>query len=165
MNEPVIHRKKRVEVFNDRKVAAVVLSEKVKPEKIKKSKVKKVKTPPPPPRVRGLPTPPHPDGTREERIKLFLNTLKQDCPLFQQVVPLKIKIHKDLAERYPQIAKHIVRGVLHQYTQDVEYWRCLKVGASRYDLDMQPVDVVIEQHMAMAKSKIFEQLKKRIKPR
>lgn len=163
MNEPVIHRKKRIEVFNDRKVAVSAVS--LKPEKVKKPKVKKVKTPPPPPRVRGLPTPPHPEGTREERVQLFLNILKQECPLFQQVVPLKIKIHKDLAECYPQISKHIVRGVLHQYTKDVEYLRTLKVGASRYDLQMQPVDVVTEQHATMAKNRILLQLKKLIKPR
>lgn len=163
MNEPVIHRKKRIEVFNDRKTTVSVVTP--KSEKVKKLKVKKIKTPPPPPRVRGLPTPPHPDGTREDRIQLFLKILKQECPLFQQVTPIKIKIHKDLADRYPQISKHIVRGVLHQYTQDVEYLRTLKVGENRYDLDMQPVDIVTEQHATMAKNKIFERLKKLIKPR
>lgn len=166
MNEPVIHRKKRIEVFNDRKVAAVPAV--VKPVKVKKpkpEKVKKVKTPPPPPRVRGPAPVPHPDGTREERVKKFLHILKQDCVVFQQFVPLKIWIHKDLAVRYPQIAKHVICGVLHVHCQDVAYLRTLVAGVNRCDLDGNPVDVVTEEHDANAKSRLRLQLKKLIKPR
>lgn len=167
MNEPVIHRKKRIEVFNDRVVVAApaAASKPVKVKKPKPEKVKKIKTPPPPPRVRGPAPVPHPDGTREERVKKFLHTLKQDFLVFQQVVPLKILIHKDLVERYPQIAKHIICGALHVHCQDVAYLRILVAGVHRYDLDGNPVDVVTEEHDANARSRLRLQLKKLIKPK
>lgn len=163
MSEPVIHRKKRIEVFNERKVPVAAPVAKVK--KPKPEKVKKVKTPPPPPRVRGPAPVPHPDGTREERIEKFLNTLQQDLAVFRTVVPLKIKIHKDLGERYPQIAKHIICGALHKHCQDVNYLRTLQVVKNRYDLEMQPVDIVTEEHVTLAKNRILLKLRKMIKPR
>jgi hypothetical protein len=167
MNEPVIHRKKRIQVFNDRKVAAFVAPAS-KPAKVKKpkpEKVKKVKTPPPPPRVRGPAPVPHPDGTREQRIQLFLNLLREENEVFQRGVPLKIKIHKDIIAKYPHIAKHVIRGALHEHCKDVAYLRSLVSGASRFDLAMQVVDVVTDDQQVEAKSRVRLRMATLIKPR
>ena len=165
MIEPVIHRKKRVEIFNDRKPVVVETPKVKKVKKPKPEKVKKVKIPPPPPRVRQLPTPAHPDGSPETRVKLFMQMLETECPVFHNPTPMKIKIHKDIRERYPQIANHIICKTLHMYCKSVNYLRGLKSGASRYDLDMQPVDVVTEDQAATAKVALFKAMKQRIKAR
>jgi sRNA-binding protein len=91
--------------------------------------------------------------------------MREECKVFQQLVPLKIKIHLDLIERYPHIAKHVIRGALHEVCKDVSYIRKLTVGAHRYDLDMNPVDVVNEDQFVDAKSRIRMLMAKLIKPR
>ena len=165
MIEPVIHRKKRVEIFNDRKPVVVETPKVKKVKKPKPEKVKKVKIPPPPPRVRQLPTPPHPDGSPETRVKLFMQMLETECPVFYTPTPMKIKIHKDIHERYPQIATHIICKTLHMYCKSVPYLRNLKAGTPRYDLNMQAVDVVTEDQAVTAKSSLFKLMKQRIKVR
>jgi hypothetical protein len=164
--EPVIHRKKKIVVVNDRKKSVVESAPVPKPEKVKKVKApKKVKQPPPPPRVRGPAPVLHEDGTHEQRVEKFLMILKQDHLVFQQSIPLKIKIHKDLIVKYPKIANHIICKSLHQHCSSVEYLRTLKVGAERFDLDLQSVDVVSEQNAVEAKKRCFEKMRQVIKPR
>lgn len=165
-DEPVIHRKKKIVVVNDRKKSVIASVSVSKPEKVKKVKApKKVKQPPPPPRVRGPAPMLHEDGTHAQRVEKFLTMVKQECAVFQHCVPLKIKIHKDLIVKYPKIAHHIICRSLQKYCSTVEYLRTLKVGAERFDLDMHPVDVVIEEHAVEAKKSCFEKLRKAIKPR
>lgn len=162
--EPVIHRKKKIVVVNDRKKP--VVESVPKPEKVKKVKApKKVKQPPPPPRVRGPAPVPHEDGNHAQRVEKFLAMVQQECEVFQQYVPLKIKIHKDLMVKYPKIAHHIICRSLQKYCGTVDYLRTLKAGAERFDLDMQPVDVVTEQHALEAKKRCFEKMRQAIKPR
>lgn len=165
--EPVIYRKKKkVVVVNDFKKSGVEVVSVTKPEKVKKVKApKKVKQPPPPPRVRGPAPVPHEDGNHEERVEKFLAILKQDCAVFQQYIPLKIKIHKDLITKYPKIAKHIIRRSLQKHCGTVEYLRSLKVDAERVDLAMQVEGVVTEQQALEAKKRCFEKMRKAIKPR
>ena len=68
--------------------------------------------------------------------------------------PLKIGIHNDIIARHPELQPGLIASALRTYTRSVGYLEMLKAGATRIDLEGNPVGTVTTADEADAKRKI-----------
>lgn len=64
----------------------------------------------------------------------LLDQLMQQYPVFREVKPLAIGIHKTLQALQPDLEKAAVRAAMKAHTHSTRYLKGLVDGASRYDL-------------------------------
>lgn len=85
---------------------------------------------------------------RTEVYKLAHANLCSLYPILKQNKPLKIGIDKDIAKRHPEVPRDVITRVTGWITVQDEYLESMIVGTSRYDLDGQPTDQVVNAEQA-----------------
>jgi sRNA-binding protein len=68
--------------------------------------------------------------------------------------PLKIGIREDIIAQHPELQPSVIVSALQNYTRCVPYWRALKAGAPRIDLDGNVSGQVTLEDEQAAKVKI-----------
>lgn len=76
--------------------------------------------------------------------------------------PLKVGIHKDLAEKASAISTGVIARAMRYHTQSDRYLRALKPGAARVDLDGNAVGEVTADEAAFAQVRLGR-VKERVK--
>ena len=71
------------------------------------------------------------------------NTFSAPVAPATRLAPLKVGIHKDLIERYPEVPRKTIRNFVNGYVYHPAYLRlCSKENVARVDLDGRPVGLV-----------------------
>jgi len=72
-----------------------------------------------------------PSGRRNS----LLDQLMQQYPVFSEVKPLAIGIHKTLLVQQPDLEKAALRAAMKAHTHSTRYLKGIVEGANRYDLE------------------------------
>lgn len=80
--------------------------------------------------------------------KLARENLCSLYPVLKQNRPLKIGIDKDIANRHPEVPRHVITKVIGLITVQDGYLESMIVGAPRYDLDGNPTEQVVNAEQA-----------------
>lgn len=75
------------------------------------------------------------------------------------IFPLKVGIHLDIFERYPEISHRIVRSFLTNYAYSKRYLEALSVRTPRVDLDGNEAGEVTEEQ-AISAQEVLERWRK-----
>jgi ProP effector len=75
-------------------------------------------------------------------------------PFYAPKIPLQIGIHEHLLARLPDLQRADILNALHDYTHGATYFSALVEGATRIDLNGEPVGVVTKNHALGAALKL-----------
>ena len=81
-------------------------------------------------------------------------------PVFRDIRPLAIGIHKAILTAQPEIDKGALRKTLQRYTASTKYLKALAAGGSRFGLDGVPADDVTPEQQKQASEDLKERFRK-----
>lgn len=97
-------------------------------------------------------------GTRAMLVDRFPKCFK---PAGQPKLPLAVGIDKMLFDAMPDVARHLIRRALHDYTSGASYLQALMTHAWRYRLDGSIGGEVSPDHVTNAEKQLEEALERK----
>ena len=90
----------------------------------------------------------------QKEIDLLISQLEKDYPKcfnLKEPKALKLRIHKDILERNPNIPKRLLSRALGQYTHCIRYAIALSNPGFRVDLDGNQAQAISDDHIKRGK--------------
>ena len=81
-------------------------------------------------------------------------------PVFRDVRPLAIGIHKSVMAAHPGLDKDAVRKALQRHTASTRYLKAVAAGGARFGLDGQPSGEVTPEQQKLAGDGLRERFRK-----
>lgn len=94
-----------------------------------------------------------------------LDYLVATYPVFRDIRPLAIGIHKAILAAQPEIDKNALRKTLQRYTASTKYLKILAAGGSRFGLDEAPAGDVTPEQQKQANDDLRERFRKQAEQR
>lgn len=79
----------------------------------------------------------------------------------EQLVPFKRGIFEDLLAAHPELEKEALKAALQQHTRSGRYLAAMASGQQRHDLDGQPVEATLPEHVHHALIEVFRRRQQR----
>ena len=79
----------------------------------------------------------------------------------EQLVPFKRGIFEDLLAAHPELDKDALKSALQQHTRSGRYLAAMASGHQRHDLDGQPVEATLPEHVHHALIEVFRRRQQR----
>lgn len=79
----------------------------------------------------------------------------------EQLVPFKRGIFEDLQAAHPELEKEALKTALQQHTRSGRYLAAMASGQQRHDLDGQPVEATLPEHVHHALIEVFRRRQQR----
>lgn len=86
-------------------------------------------------------------------------------PVFQDIQPLAIGIHKAIIAAHPDIDKAALRQTLQRHTASTRYLKAVAAGGSRFGLDGVPTGDVTPEQQKQANQDIKDRFRKQAEQR
>ncbi len=103
---------------------------------------------------------PAPANNPAQAARALLKEFQEKFPAFREYLPLAIGIDKQLAERFPEISRKVLRIALGIHTRSLRYLKAMEKATIRFDLDGNNADEVTEAQRAHASELLRERFKK-----
>lgn len=94
-----------------------------------------------------------------------LARLTATYPVFRDIRPLAIGIHKAILAAQPEIDKGALRRTLQRYTASTKYLKALAAGGNRFGLDEVPAGDVTPEQQKQANEDLKERFRKQAEQR
>lgn len=102
----------------------------------------------------------HANETTAPARHALLETLAKDFPVFREMRPLALGIHKAILERCPELDPAQLRTAMKVHTASTRYLKALLTTRERFDLDGKPQGEVTDEQRDVANTQLRERFKK-----
>ncbi len=95
----------------------------------------------------------------------FLAQLLVTYPVFRDLKPLSIGIHKAIIAAHPEIDKATLRWTLQRHTSATKYLKAVAAGGSRFGLDGEPSGDITPEQQKQATQDLRDRFRKQAEQR
>lgn len=94
-----------------------------------------------------------------------LASLVATYPVFRDIQPLAIGIHKAILAAYPDIDKAALRRTLQRHTASTKYLKAVAAGGSRFGLDGEATGDITPEQLTQANQDLKDRFRKQAEQR